>query len=116
MRRSRISLLFYFISNFSLFDLILKQSAVKTNLVRGDIKLLRPLLIVRGDEVGVRSCRLDVILCEYCVCFSGRTARPRECEPVATDDDEDDVGGGGDGGNVTFGSASSVFFDVELFL
>lgn len=31
-----------------------------TNLVRGDRKLFKPLLIVRGDDVGVRIGRLGV--------------------------------------------------------
>lgn len=35
-------------------------NSLVTNLVRGDIKLFKPLLIVRGDDVGVRIGRLGV--------------------------------------------------------
>lgn len=41
------------------FGLFCFKSLV-TNLVRGDIKLFKPLLIVRGDDVGVRIGRLGV--------------------------------------------------------
>lgn len=96
------------------FFFVLKS--LVTNLVRGDIKLLKPLLIVRGDDVGVRSGRLgvaklDVVdwFFEYRFCFSFRRPR-RTCEPVTTVEV-----GGGDGGIVISGWASSVFGDVVLY-
>lgn len=44
--------------DWDIFVVVLKS--LVTNLVRGDIKLFKPLLIVRGDDVGVRSGRLGV--------------------------------------------------------
>lgn len=89
-----------------------------TNLVRGEIKLFKPLLIVRGDDDGVRSGRLGVAkldavdkFFEYRLCFSFAIRWPRRAwEPETTVDEV----GGGDGGIVISGWASSVFDDVEL--
>lgn len=83
------------------------------------MKLFKPLLIVRGDDVGVRSGRLvdvaelEVVdrFFEYRVCFSFAFRWPRRAwEPVTAVDEV----GGGDGGIVISGWASSVFDDVEL--
>lgn len=70
--------------------------------------------MVNGDEVGVRIGRLGAarlaVDCdgrEYRLCLSVREPL-RECKPLCV------VICGGDGGNVIFGSSSSLLFAVEL--